>query len=297
MENFAEELKKLKFDDYENNKYILSMMQKKLINKFPALNDVLSIGNLYKSTMDEGWLLAQCQSANNQINKILDADSKFLEYYSEILTEYDFLLYSKEIIYDLCYLDRLSGYQLDFDSKISRSNYLASSQFFLRAKFSFFTKKHIPETTNRHFLFSSMPTLIRQAIELKIKNMIGLERITSKNGGFKIVSISQIIKFIDERNDLFDMPLPMSTLSVINEWTNNFTHTGITPFCWQSLEAIDLIECLFSMEDEETGEINMDGFSYIAKGISLDSIKLALNDNFNAEFFLNPRSIEGTMKK
>ena len=92
------------------------------------------------------------------------------------------------------------------------------------------------------------------------------------------------------------MPLSIGTLTTINRWTNTFVHTGVVPFCWQSLEAIDLIECLFSIQDEETGALNINGFSYISKGTSLDTIKKALDEHFKAEFFLRLENIEGSLK-
>lgn len=297
MLNLADELNKLKLNDYDHNKFVLLTMQKRLLGLFPDLNDEILVDDLYKSELDQAWLLAQCQSANNQINKILNDDSKFLSYYKGYVTEEDLKLFSRELIYDLRYLDTLSNFQLDFEDRTDRSNYISSHQFFLHAKFAFFSKKYIAETTNRNFLFSSMPTLIRQAIELKIKNMIGFERVTEKNGNFKIVSISRIIKFFDDRKEFFEMPLPMKTLLAINEWTNTFIHTGIVPFCWQSLEAIDLIECLFSIEDEEAGILSLHGFSYIAKGVSLDSVRSALDNDLNAKFSLNSKKIEGVVKK
>jgi len=197
MENIAEKVKKITFKDYEYNKIVLAEMREKLeiVLSQNEIDNHSFVENLYKSTLDESWFIAQCQSACNQIRKILDVNSKFHEYYDQILMESDLLLLTQEIIYDLHQLDELSGNKINFNTKTLRPNYLTSNQFFLHAKFSYFTKKYITETTNRSFLFSSMPTLIRQAIEIKIKNMIGLEHISSKNGKIKIVSISSILEF------------------------------------------------------------------------------------------------------
>ncbi len=74
--------------------------------------------------------------------------------------------------------------------------------------------------------------------------MIGLEKITKKDGGFKNIPISELLKFFNENPKYFDIPVSFETLMAINEWTNSFIHTGLIPFCWQSLEAIDLIEKL-----------------------------------------------------
>ena len=90
------------------------------------------------------------------------------------------------------------------------------------------------------------------------------------------------------------MPVKLETLKIINKWTNTFVHSGIVPFCWQSMEAIDLIEKLFSTKHEETGEINMEGFSYLDKGISLSDLKEALDSKFSAIFYLSEDFIEGS---
>lgn len=298
MDSLEAILKKVTFKNYDNNKIILEEMKDKLTKKpfNKGLENTIFIESLYKSIHDKAWFQAQIQAAINQIDKLLNNNSNFHKYYDGILSEHDLIKLSQELIHDLYELDSLSNKKINFEGNCSRPNFLSSNQFFLHAKFSYFTKKLIPETTNRNFLFSSMPTLIRQAIEIKFKNMIGLEKVCSKKGDFKLVSISSILNFFNEKKIFLDLPLPIETLTAINTWTNSFVHSGIIPFCWQSLEAIDLIECLFSIKDEETGSLNINGFSYIATGISLDSIKNALDEKFDANFTLSHKSIEGSLK-
>lgn len=281
--------------NYENNKIILTQMRDKLTTKFlqqPLLEDRF-VENLYKSKLDSEWLIAQCQAACNQINKVVDQNSNFHRLYDLILKECDLILLTQELIYDLHFLDSISGSQIKFEERISRPSHLESGQFFLHAKFAYFSGKFIVPTTNRNFLFSSMPTLIRQAIEIKIKNMIGLEEVKSKRGGFKMVAISSILEFFNGNPHFLNLPIPITTLSAINRWTNTFIHSGTVPFCWQSLEAIDLIEPIFPIKDENTGELNISGFSYITKEMTLKQIKDALDTHFDAVFTLDENSIEG----
>lgn len=297
--DISQMVKKLSYKDYEYNKQLLAGMQEKLSTVLEgAFKEGSFAENLYKSEIDEDWFLAQCQSANNQINKILDANSKFHEYYDHCLKWPDWLLFSQELILDIYQLNQMVGGKLQLDGEINRSNYLSSDQFFLHAKFAYFSNKQIAETTCRNFLFSSMPTLIRQAIEIKMTNMIGWEGVATKEGKFKLVSISSILEFFNEpeHQNFLTMPLPIATLTAINRWTNLFVHRGIVPFCWQSLEAIDLIEPIFSIKDMETGRLHIQGFSYIAKGTSLEKIKEALDKKFKANFTLHKRSIEGDHK-
>ena len=62
-----------------SNKLVLSEMREKLTKELPneKPNDEFFVENLYKPTIDRDWFLAQCQSAYNQIDKILNENSSF----------------------------------------------------------------------------------------------------------------------------------------------------------------------------------------------------------------------------
>ncbi|WP_421225162.1 hypothetical protein [Aeromonas jandaei] len=287
------ELDRILCRDFESNKEMLVSLKEKL--DLYLTNKIISNyeKNLYSSDIDDEWLSAQFKAASNQISKIIDKKSLFNQCYIKILTDQDLVLLTQEIIFDLCILNQMSGNKLMIDNRISRSNFISSHQFFLHAKFSYFTKKSITETTTRNFNFSSMPTLIRQAIELKVKNMIGLESITNQSGGFKFIPISKILMFFTKNKNLIHFPVSIETLSYINLWTNSFVHSGIVPFCWQSLEAIDLISEFFKIKDNDTGIMNVHGFTLLYKGVSLAQIEDALNNEFQAIFKLEEKNIEG----
>lgn len=295
MNELTQLLEVASYQNYDHNLSVLQKIKERLITTF--LNEELTntdfVINLYKNDIDENWFIAQCKSACNQIDKITNEESKFNKFYSKSLTEQDYLRLSQELLFDISELCQITGKKIGWEDSIVRANYLSSHQFFLHAKFAYFTQKNIANTTSRYFDFSSMPTLIRQAIELKVKNMIGLEKIAGKNGKFKMVSISALLNFFIDNGKFLEMPVSLEDLKAINNWTNTFIHTGIVPFCWQSLEAIDIIEDLFSIEKKETGELNLFGFSYIAKGISLSELKIALDEYFKADFTLNEKNIEG----
>ncbi len=248
---------------------------------------------LYGGDINENWLVAQCKSACNQIEKINNKKSDFNISYQEILTEHDLVLITKELISDISLLDQLSGRSLGLDYEVSRNSYISSNQFFLHAKFSYFTKKIISETTNRNFSFSTMPTLIRQAIEIRLKNMIGLKRVEKKDGGFNFISISRLLDFFLNETQFIDFPVCLRLLKSINEWTNTFVHTGVAPFCWQSLEAIDLIENLFSIKDTRSNSLSIHGYTYFKRGKSISDLKLALDEYFKANFIFSENGVEG----
>jgi hypothetical protein len=209
-----------------------------------------------------------------------------------------FFIVETSLLFDISYLEQLTEYKYKINKEgeeLFRSdNNLSSLSFFYNAKVAYFTRKDLVSGLSvRNFCFSSMPTLIRQAIEIKVKNMIGLERITQTNGKPVIIPISKILQFFIDNPSYFDMPVPFETLKAINQWTNGFVHTGEIKFCWQSLEAIDLLEKLFTTEDKEKNRLNLNGFSYLSEGTSLEELKNALDEKFRADFILNRDKIEG----
>lgn len=287
------------FRNYPHNLGILSELKETIEREFLKEKTPYNefVKNLYSDRINEEWFLSQCQSICNQIEKLLSEDSWFNKFPCAFLTDNDKIILSQELLFDISYLEQLTKYKYKINKEgemNSRSDFLSSDQFFLHAKFSYFTRKDmIPATTQRNFAVSSMPILIRQAIEIKVKNMIGLEKVTKKNGDFTSISISRILDFFIENPSYFDMPVSFETLKAINEWTNSFVHTGIIPFCWQSLEAIDLIEKLFSTADKESGAWHLNGFSYLSKETSLTELKNSLDKKLNANFTLNKDKIEG----
>lgn len=123
--------------------------------------------------------------------------------------------------------------------------------------------------------------------------MIGLEKVEKIDGGFKFIPINSLLDFFANNTDFIEFPVCLSLLKAINTWTNTFVHTGVVPFCWQSLEAIDLIEDLFSIKDESSGSLNLHGFTYFKPDVTLSDLQLALNEHFKAQFTLSEKSIEG----
>ncbi|HFQ5238320.1 TPA: hypothetical protein ACGUS9_004247, partial [Vibrio vulnificus] len=291
--NISEEVDKIAMRNLEYNKSSLINLRAKLENYLNDKNTDQYLSHLYSSDINQDWFEAQCKSACNQIEKVTNEESKFNKYYQNALTENDLLLFTRELICDISLLDQISCGRLALDNQVSRENYLSSHQFFLHAKFAYFTKKYVAETTNRNFNFSTMPTLIRQSIEIRLKNMIGLEKIEKVGGGFKFVPINSLLEFFSNNPNFIEFPVCIGLLKAINTWTNTFVHSGVVPFCWQSLEAIDLIESLFSIKDDATGSQSLHGFTYLKSNVTINDIQVALNEHFNAEFTLSERSVEG----
>jgi hypothetical protein len=282
-----EELKKISYEDYQTNLVVLADLKECIENNF--LNDTFSsdnfIKNLYSNNTNEEWFFAQYKSILNQIDKLINAKSTFHKYYDHLLADSELLQISQELIFDISHL--FTNYvkkECSNIGTISRSNYISSQDFFLNVKFAYFSKKYYPNITGRNFNISAMPTIIRQAIEIKIKEIIGIIHITKKDGSFQFIPISKLIDFIIEDEKYFNLPIDVKILKYINIWTNTFTHSGITPFFWQSLEAIDAIEKLFSIKENQS--INLEGFKFRIENIEILELKEDLDKKFNAIFYL-----------
>lgn len=138
----SEELDKILMRDLEHNKSKLIELKAKLNSYLENKNTDKYLSYLYSGDINEEWFEAQCQSACNQIEKISNSKSKFNEYYKNILTESDLVLLTRELISDISLLNKISNGRLCLNYQIDRDNYLASQQFFLHAKLSYFTKNN-----------------------------------------------------------------------------------------------------------------------------------------------------------
>jgi hypothetical protein len=91
----------------------------------------------------------------------------------------------------------------------------------------------------RHFYyddisFSSISVfLIRQSIELKILNCLGIYKIVNKNNIAQKFKIEKIIEFIEQSNKIY-FPIKKSLLLKITKWTNAYIHRGIMHYHWQT---------------------------------------------------------------
>ncbi|HAS6741059.1 TPA: hypothetical protein GRI37_21340 [Vibrio parahaemolyticus] len=287
---------KLSYRNVEYNKEVLRKVKDNLELYLAGKGVTDYVNELYSNQINDSWFNAQCLAASKQIDKIVDPDSTFNENYSAVLQDRDLQLITSELIYDCSLLNEVGNKRLGFDFCVRRDGYLSSHQFYLNAKFACFSRNDlVTPTTNRNFPLSSMPALIRQAIEIKIKNMIGMEKVTGRNGEFKLVPISKLLRFFKDNQELVEFSIPIEHLESINSWTNEFIHTGVPNLCWQSFEAIDILHEWFTIKDPDSGAIHLHGFTKLKEGITLDHIKRKLDDQFDALFILNERSVEGRL--
>ena len=114
--------------------------------------------------------------------------------------------------------------------RIIRSNFVNSSQVYEASKKLFhenIDKQCWSITAIRH----TSIFLIRQSIELKLKNSIGLINVNSNDNPIKFRN-DLIIDFIKENEEYFKFPVNFPILRKIYNWTNYYIHTGIFGYFW-----------------------------------------------------------------
>lgn len=118
----------------------------------------------------------------------------------------------------------------------------------------FFSSKNL---LKRHFhyndiSFSSISVfLIRQSIEIKILNCLGIYSIVDKNEVPKKFKLEDILSFI-EKTQSIKFPLKKSLLLKIVKWSNSYVHRGVMHFHWEIVLAHKVLQPLFSMDEGKT---------------------------------------------
>lgn len=91
---------------------------------------------------------------------------------------------------------------------------------------------------------------IRQAIEVKVYELLGVEEFKDANGKRTIISISKLLKFCKKccQNDQLFFPVNIDVVIAANAWSNGYIHTGNACFPNFILECLlNELEPLFTM--------------------------------------------------
>lgn len=114
---------------------------------------------------------------------------------------------------------------------VIRSNFVNSSQIYEASK-QLFHENIDDKSWSITAIRNTSIFLIRQSIELKIKNSIGLNRVVDSNGNPIKFKHDIIIDFIKEYENYFEFPVKFSILNKIYNWTNYYIHNGIFDYYW-----------------------------------------------------------------
>ena len=131
--------------------------------------------------------------------------------------------------------------------ELYRSRLFASNSIFASSK----------NILRRHFYYidntfsSASVFLIRQAIETKILNSLGIYSIVDSNNEPVKFKLEKLVEFITNTEEI-DFPIQKSLLLKITKWTNLYVHRGVLLYHWQIIIAHEVLQPLFSMGEGKT---------------------------------------------
>ncbi len=137
----------------------------------------------------------------------------------------------------------------------------------------FFSSKNL---LRRHFFyndisFSSISVfLIRQSIEIKTLNCLGIYNIIDKEEIPKKIKLEDLLSFI-EKNKYIEFPVKKSLLLKIIKWSNSYIHRGVMHYHWEIILAHKILQPLFSMGEGKT-MISLNGAVKIEKKYFNDAL-------------------------
>jgi len=273
----------------EYQKWILTLKKDFSITKNYTLEHIAE-QIFSESSFDKNRCKMHILAIEFSINELLKELEKIFEQDSEISISEHFikgkLSLLRDIILDINELiwqckeifleqpqSRKSGRRRLFDSR----EVFISSKNLLRRHFYF-----------DDISFSSISVfLIRQSIELKVLNCLGVYSIVDKEDKPQKVKLEKVIEFI-EQSDKIEFPVKKSLLLKITKWTNAYVHRGIMHYHWQIVLAQNILLPLFKMGEGKTimsvyGAVKIDKEYFEAKlhndllkylGLDIDKVKI-----------------------
>lgn len=121
---------------------------------------------------------------------------------------------------------------------------VASSIEVFNASKMLFHKNILKNTVGDFVIQPASVFMLRQAIELRIKNSLGIDFIVDKKRGFQKITAESFIDFVSSNPDI-EFPVKKSIVKKIVNWSNYFIHVGFIPEIWKLEWAHYIIEPLF----------------------------------------------------
>lgn len=88
--------------------------------------------------------------------------------------------------------------------------------------------------------------LIRQALESRLKGILGIYKILDKEGSIQKLEFKLFVDLLKENSEQIYLPSPLSIIEKINRWSNYYVHGGIEPYLWQIDWARHVLSPLFA---------------------------------------------------
>lgn len=288
-------LDEITFKNYDHNMNVVIPYIQTKVSSFLAAyplqtSDNFFIKNLLKRTVDQDWIAAQCKSILDYIEYIQS------DLFKQINDEENQIFIMQHFFYDYSQLSVIafrSNFPIDLDpykspiGLIGKSRTMSSQQFFLESKFSYSTHKNGFFNSITPFSIYSTPVLIRQSIEIKVKELLKIQTIKNvSNSSDAIVGINKYLEFIKRSGcNIFNLPVNIDDLIDINKWTNTFVHEGYNEFIWKIQSSISTLEPLFAIVDETRGiGYHADGITFYLDQYTGQANASALNTALLAAF-------------
>jgi hypothetical protein len=250
---------------YESHKhvaYYLSRRYQEIFNENISEQKIVDL--LYKEVVTQKELYYYYQSSFIVISKCF---SESINYINSLSNEIDYkpidkVEYCRSLFQELViFLDKFERY-LDQNHEgygFGRRNIANSIELYYSTYyhlFNFFDQKTMASITTRPVAVF----LIRQAIETRFKNALGVYLVRNANTNEAIVINTRVyIDFIYSRGKYIDIPVDKLIIDTVNKWTNNYIHTGLMPEIYKIWFAIKLIKPLFTGANNEIDGYDRDG--------------------------------------
>ena len=258
-----------------------------------VLNDLLN-----QSSYSKSWAIAQSHSILHYIDhlnsdtfhEVVSGDSYLTNITQTFIYDFkDFNTFLRELhlpaIYDPNKDEILNAITMD--------RYAKSAGAFVTSKLKTYYPG-APSPLMYEYEAKVTPFFIRHAIELKVKcEMLGIYRVIriKKDGTLvpAIVGISQYINFLKNEGQIFfDLPpeVNIDEIQIVNQWSNNFIHTGEHEYVWQVKSAISAIEPLFNAVFKD--QLSIHGHTFRSSLFTPASLKNSLEKKFvDLKFYIS----------
>jgi hypothetical protein len=248
------------FSNYLDNlclKYFPKIFKEKFIYQW-TLKNVFELNEKEYETYCKTNLIAANQSLKRILIKL--SEIQITDYQVRLLT--DFVCDLKPFIKRFDSLQNYDWLILNTNTHISNFYFDLLSNTFLNGNIG----EHPEE---KLVLGTSTTFFIRQAIEYKIKRVLGIEYILL-DGKPDIRSMDKFLKAIESNKIYYKVKFDFDILKTIYSWTHTYIHGGYRPEPWKTETAINYLSLIYY--NGETSNVN--SYSLYA-GIEVNSSELA----------------------
>jgi hypothetical protein len=158
-----------------------------------------------------------------------------------------------------------------------KRNVLFSTEIFECSKMVL-REAHYKSTLGDFVMRPTSIFLIRQAIEIRLKNALGINMIRQLNGRIIKIPFSRLLENLFKKNkEAIHLPVPLPTIKRIYDWSNFYIHSGWMPYIWEVECAHHLLNPMFVGKRHRDGSWSLFGTVRIKKKTYDDIPNLLIN--------------------